>query len=105
MKNKIIYMDGYDEVRDFETQCDVIFSTKIPNQLKDDLVHFEVYRDIIVPEVIDNVVNIWNKNPTINANLGSRGALDKYLLNEGKCTQEEREIITESLYSYHINKK
>ena len=81
---KIVYMDGYDEVRDLETQ-EVIFSTK----LDDDLIQY-VDRTIMNPDVIDNVVNIWNKG----------GNVDEYLLNEAKCTQDEREIIIESLYKY-----
>lgn len=94
---QIVYMDGFDEVRDLKTQ-EVIFSTKTPDYLKED-----IDTDIINPEVIDNVVNIWNKTGNISC-LGSEGELDKYLLDEGKCYQEEREIIVESLYKYYDDK-
>jgi len=95
---KLIFMDGYDEVRDQETQ-DVVFSTLIPDSLRED-----IGRDRIDPDVIDNVVIIWNKTGTISDNLGSNGAVDEYLLNESKCYQEEREIICESLYDYASKK-
>lgn len=77
---KIIFMDGYDEVHDYDT-CDTIFSTKG-----------------IDPEVIDNVVNLWNETGSANVNLYSGGKVDEYLLNEEKCSQEDREHITEALY-------
>jgi hypothetical protein len=90
---KIVYMDGYDEVRDLESQ-NVIFSTKIPDCLIE-----ELDNDIIEPEVIDNVVNIWNESQNINC-LGSEGKLDEYLLNESRCSEDEREIIVEALFDY-----
>ena len=93
-KIELVYMDGYDEVRNLETQ-DVIFSTK----LDDDLIPY-VNRTTMVESVVDNVVSIWNKTKTVDGNLGSDGKLDEYLLNEGNCTQEERELIVESLYQY-----
>ena len=86
-KFKIIYMDDYNEVRNLDTH-DVIFSTKIPEIIKE---YFE--RTAIVSSVIDNVVNIWNSD-------GSIESVDAYLLDEGECTQEEREVIIEELYVY-----
>jgi len=91
---KIVYMDGYDEVRNSETQ-EVIFSTKLPI----DLVQY-VDRTTMVESVVDNVVSIWNKTGKADGNLSSGGKLDEYLLNEGSCTQDEREIIVESLFEY-----
>lgn len=77
---KIIFMDGYDEVQNLDTN-EPIFSTKG-----------------IDPEVIDNVVYIWNETGSANVNLYSGGKVDDYLLNEEKCSQEDREHITEALY-------
>jgi hypothetical protein len=91
---KIVYMDGYDEVRDLETQ-DVVFSTKLPEYITK-----YIDRTTMDESVVDNVVNIWNSTGNAVGNLWSDGKLDEYLLDEGKCTQEEREIITESLYKY-----
>ncbi len=91
---RIVYMDGYDEVRDLETQ-EVIFSTK----LDDDLIQY-LGRTTIVDSVIDNVVNIWNSTGKSIGNLWSDGRLDEYLLYEGNCTQDEKEVIVESLYKY-----
>lgn len=88
MKNiQIVYMDGYDEVRNLETG-EVIFSTKIPQRIEK-----YVDRTIIDPNVIDEVVHIWNKSNNLEL-------VDEYLLDEGLCTQEERELIIESLYKY-----
>jgi len=46
-------------------------------------------------EVIGNVVDIFNKS-----NLED---LDEYLLDESRITQDEREIIIESLYNFLNN--
>ena len=97
MKKKklvLVYMDGYDEVRDLETQ-EVVFSTKLPECLVE-----YVDRITINREVVDNVVNIWNKTGEAELNLGSGGDLDEYLLNEGECTQDEREIVVEGIFDY-----
>ena len=83
-KFEIIYMDGYDQVVDYNTN-EVIFSTKG-----------------IESSVIDNVVIIWNKTKTPENNLWSGGNLDDYLLDEGKCTTEQKELITESLYHHAV---
>jgi hypothetical protein len=76
----IVYMDAYDEVRDFNTG-ETIFSTKG-----------------IDPKVIDDVVIIWNKTGSPLINLFSEGEVDDYLLNSPDCTQEDRTLITEALY-------
>ena len=83
-KFNIIFMDGYDEVRDSETH-EVIFSTKLDEKLSK-----YINRTTMSEKVVDNVVNIWNKG----------GNVDGYLLHEGECTQEEREIIVESIFNY-----
>lgn len=80
-KIKLIYMDNQNEVRDITTQK-VIFSTKLPEDLKED-----IGRDVIQTNVINDVVSIWNNG----------GDVDDYLLNSGDCFQEEREIIVEAL--------
>jgi hypothetical protein len=95
MKNfNLVYMDGYDEVRDSKTH-DIVFSTI----LNDDLAQ-HVDRTTMVDTVVDNVVSIWNITGETAGNLWSDGKLDKYLLDEDKCTQEERELIVESLWKY-----
>ena len=94
---KIVYMDGYDEVRNLDTQ-EVVFSTKLDKELSG-----FINRETMSDEVIDNVVNIWNKTGKAEDNLWSNGDVDNYLLDEGKCTQDEREIIVESLYSHSVS--
>lgn len=84
---KIVYMDGYDEVRDADTQSNVIFSTKLPN----DLVQW-VERDTMDSKVVEQVVTIWNQTNDLQV-------VDEYLL-DADCSQDEREIIVEALYHY-----
>ena len=87
---KIVFMDGYDSVRDEETQNKEIFSTILPSDLSE-----LIGRNTIPNEVVDNVV--------INYNSGGIAVVDDYLLYEEKITQDEREIIVESLYSFENN--
>ena len=96
---RIIFMDGYDEVRDLDTH-ETIFSTKLDN----DLISY-LNRDTMDENVIDNVVNIWNKTGRATDNLWSGGNVDNYLLDEGNCTMDEMEIIVESLFQHSINFK
>jgi len=97
MKNfRIAFFDGFNEVRDIDSG-DVIFSIKLPTDLAQELGYSDMNN-----EVVDNVVSTWNKVGNITA-LGSEGALDQYLLDEGNFSQEEREIITEGLYNYATN--
>jgi len=98
-KFKILFFDGFDEVRDANTH-DVIFSTKLDDI---DVIEF-TGRTTMIPSVVDNVVNIWNELGTAEGNLCSNGKLDEYLLYEGDCTQEEREIIVEALYEHSTKK-
>jgi hypothetical protein len=88
MKDKIVFMDGFDSVRDAETQSEEIFSTKLPKNLSDLIGE----RTHIPNEVVDNVVNIYNENGLED--------VGNYLLNEGKISQNEREIIVESLWLF-----
>ncbi len=97
---EIVYMDGYDEVRNSDTQ-EVVFSTVLP----DYITKWEIGRTVMDEKVVDNIVRIWNKTGKSSGNLWSDGDLDEYLLNEGDCTQEEREIIVESLYQHAKNLK
>ncbi|AGO49553.1 hypothetical protein Phi4:1_gp140 [Cellulophaga phage phi4:1] len=88
----IVFMDGYDEVR-LAKDHSVIFSTKIPETIAE---YFD--RETIVHSVIDEVVSIWNETEDLSK-------VDNYLLDEGECTQEEREVITEMLYKFFTVKK
>ena len=54
---------------------------------------------VINSDVINNVVEIWNKTGNEDC-IFVEGGLDEYLLNEGKCYQEEREIIVEAFANY-----
>jgi hypothetical protein len=79
---------------DAETH-EVIFNTLLPKEVAEYVDHTH-----IKDSVLGNVQEIWNKSGEAGENLGSEGELDEYLLDEGECTQEEREIIVESLYSH-----
>ena len=63
-----------------------LFETKLPQ----DLVEI-TGREEIDKAVVNRVVAMINDGKSL-------GDIDEYLLNEGRCTQDEREIITESLY-------
>jgi hypothetical protein len=89
MEKKIIFMDGYDSVRDHETQSEVVFSTLIPQDLIE-----AIGRNKIPDEVVEKVVEMNNSNDMF--------AIDNYLLDEGLITQDEREIIMESLFQFHF---
>lgn len=80
-------MDGFDSVMDAETQSREIFSTKLPTDLAK-----IVNRTHIPSSVVDNVVVIYNT--------GDIEKLDDYLLNEGDVSQDEREIIIESIFKF-----
>lgn len=81
---KIVFMDGYDSVRDAKTQGVEIFSTILPADLSELL-----ERPKMVDSVIDNVVVIFNEK--------GLKAVDDYLLDEEQVSQDEREIIVEAL--------
>jgi len=55
-------------------------------------------------EVIDEVVNIHNNN-TSEWLLNSDGKIDTYLLDEGECTQEDREEICEEIFLNYYAKR
>lgn len=55
-----------------------------------------MYFDDIKPEVMTQVVGLQNNNPEISF----LTAIDTYLLDEEKCTQDEREFIMEQLVNY-----
>jgi len=82
---QIAYHDGHYEVREIGTGK-TVFSTELPQELKKHL-----YRETIPEEVVDIVVVLWNESNDLSK-------VDGYLLDEGLCTQEEREIIIEALY-------
>lgn len=55
-------------------------------------------------KVVEKVVDIRNNNMSENYELlGSKGEIDKYLLNEPNCTQDDREIIVEDIFSFFKN--
>lgn len=80
-------MDGFNSVRDAETQSVDIFSTILPK----DLIEL-IGRTEIPSEVIDKVV--------LNYNTSGLEVVDDYLLYEEKITQDEREIIVEALFEF-----
>lgn len=84
----IVFMDGYDSVRDAQTQGTEVFSTILP----DDLAEL-VCRSRIPEEVVDNVVNTFNAHNDLVE-------VDTYLLDEEKITQDEREIIVEGIAKF-----
>lgn len=89
---KIVFMDGFNSVKDAETQSVDIFSTILPTDLAELIGRTEMSSD-----VVDNVVNIWNSTGK------AVGKLDEYLLDEDRCTQDEREIIIEALFEFSNN--
>jgi len=52
-----------------------------------------MYGDDVVPEVLSNVVEMYNKGKSIRE-------IDQYLLDEKLSTQEEREFIVENINNY-----
>ena len=85
--NKIIFIDGFDSVRDAETQSIEIFSTIFPKDLSE-----LISRTEIPVDVVDAVVIIYNEK--------GLSEVDTYLLTEEEITQDEREIIIESLFNW-----
>ena len=85
--SKIIFMDGFDSVRDYETQSKEIFSTILPTDLAELL-----NRKAIPTDVVDNVVVIFNQGDLVD--------VDNYLLDEASITQDEREIIVEAIFNF-----
>ncbi len=79
--NKLIYMDGFDRVESEDGV--VVFETQ-------DLYCNEEEEDRIV---IDNVVNMFNDEKTLEE-------IDLYLLDEARCTQDDREVIVEGIYAW-----
>lgn len=92
-KFEILYDKTYDEIISMETN-EAIFCT----QLDEDLARI-VGRSSIEVDVVNSVIDIWNRTETIDT-LGPGGELSKYLLQEPMCSQEEREMITEGLCAY-----
>lgn len=80
-------MDEYNSVRDAETQSIDIFSTELSKHLAE-----LIGRTHMPDEVIDKVVELYNTTDI--------EVVDEYLLDEGKITQDEREIIIEGLFLF-----
>jgi len=53
--------------------------------------------------VVEEVVRLHNENTNELPELGSEGIIDSYLLDEGQCTQEDREIITECIFTHNMS--
>lgn len=90
-KVEIVFLDYLHSIVDKKTQSIQIFSTKLDKELSNLIGN----RKYMSAEVIENVVDIFNES-----NLEE---LDEYLLYEGRITQDEREIIIESLYNFLNN--
>lgn len=90
-KVEIVFLDYLHSIVDKKTQSIQIFSTKLDEELSNLIGN----RKYMSAEVIENVVDIFNES-----NLEE---LDEYLLYEGRITQDEREIIIESLYNFLNN--
>tara|TARA_B100000767_G_C19552037_1_gene445360 strand:+ start:205 stop:477 length:273 start_codon:yes stop_codon:yes gene_type:complete len=88
---QIVFMYEYNSVRDAETQSVEIFSTRLPKDLM-----VLVCRTQMPSEVIDEVV--------LKYNTGGLEVVGDYLLDEGQISQDEREIIVESLFEFTYNK-
>lgn len=84
---QIIYLDSLNSVIGVGSLDTEIFSTKTPEKISS-----FVKREYIQTDVIHNVIKIYNESGLED--------LDDYLLDERKVTQEEREIIIESLFKY-----
>lgn len=80
-KNQILFLDAQNEVVEADSWI-TIFPTHI-----------------IPDAVVDNLVNIWNKTDGEGC-LGAGGTLDDYLLDEGRITTDQSEVVTESLARY-----
>ncbi len=76
-------MDGYNRVEDEDGT--EVFSTE-DMYCTEDLDHNE-------SNTIDDVVNMYNDGKSLEE-------IDEFLLDDGRCTQEDREIITEGIYAY-----
>lgn len=85
---QITYLESLNSVRGVDSLDKEIFSTKLS---KPSLINI-IKRNYMITEVIHNVIKIYNESGLED--------LDDYLLDEGKATQEEREIIIESLFTY-----
>lgn len=53
--------------------------------------------------VIEKIVALHNEDVNDFYKLGPEGSIDMYLLDEGECSQEDREIIVEQIYAYYQN--
>ena len=70
----------------------ILFSTELDTELKELL-----KRPTMNRSVIDNVVKMWNESMGTIDNNTLISKIDGYLLDEGDCSQEEREVIIDSL--------
>lgn len=92
---QIRYLNSLNSVRGIDSLDKEIFSTELPKSISN-LIDI-VKRNHMQTEVIHNVIKIYNESGLED--------LDDYLLDEGKVTQEEREIIIESLFLYTYETK
>lgn len=66
--------------------AETFFDDIIPQDLRD-----ELGRDMIDPEVDRNLLVMYGDGKSL-------AEIDDYLLNEGRITQDERELVIEALY-------
>jgi len=91
-RNDILYFDAFYEVQEAGTGK-VVFKTELDEDLWKTL--GRQYSDMD-EDVVINVVTMWNEGKTL-------AEIDDYLLDEGRCSQEEREIIVEGIYKFFGN--
>ena len=72
---------------------DIAITTTSDNPENVDGENVVLYVDDVNPEVIEEVVNIYNTSKDTKQ-------IDTYLLNEDKCNQDEREFIMENIVNY-----
>ena len=86
MEREIFLYDGYDEIR-------TIGGKTVVKLLLTENLSVLVGRKVIDHDVAGEVCAIWNQTKNLTE-------VDEFLLDKGQCSQEERELIIESMYSF-----
>ncbi len=72
--------------------------------VEDDSINVLYTDDLETPnKVFEKIVEIHNSDITANQ-LGSTGSIDEYLLDEGDCSEDDREFIVEELYINYFSR-
>jgi hypothetical protein len=80
--DKLIYLDGYNRIiKDIPFYGELVMDTS-------DLGEESVDIDFVLTEV----VSLYNSGADLQT-------IDKYLMDEPKCSQEDREVITETFFN------